>query len=135
LKLLKGVQIVKAASQYATDLQKCILRVEEHEESEKGNGEMDIVILGGLSGRLDQTMHTLHVLCQVAESESHQVVNGSDTTNVKKSKNKGLDENDFVTLERRKKAWVVSENSLVWILSKVSKGWGAKSNQSCWYVL
>lgn len=80
---------------------------------------MDVVVLGGLSGRFDQTMHTLHVLCQIAETESNE--EASELTSIKKTKNKGIDENDFVTLERRKRAWVLSDNSLVWILSKVSK--------------
>lgn len=100
-------------------------RLKKGEENGTNAGEMDIVILGGLSGRLDQTMHTLHVLCQIAETESN-VENGMGT-NIKKTKNKGLDENDFVTLERRKRAWVLSENSLAWILSKVSESnsWNA----------
>ncbi|UZJ55159.1 hypothetical protein CBS101457_004479 [Exobasidium rhododendri] len=124
--LCKGVQITRAASQYATDLQKCIIRVEEEEEERRaadgkvGKGEMDIVILGGLSGRLDQTMHTLHVLCQIAETQNI-TEEGVREASERKTRNKGIDENDFVTLERRKRAWVLSENSLVWILSKASR--------------
>ncbi|EJT98223.1 thiamine pyrophosphokinase Thi80 [Dacryopinax primogenitus] len=52
----KGVPIVKDADLYATDLIKCILALKEHELA------YDLVILGGLSGRLDQTIHTLSQL-------------------------------------------------------------------------
>jgi thiamine pyrophosphokinase len=107
--------------------------VEEFEESRAPNasavgqegggaGEMDIVILGGLSGRLDQTMHTLHVLCQVSDDGNGEGRGESTAEDQQaKKKNKGIDEDDFVTLERRKRTWVLSENSLLWILNKVSK--------------
>lgn len=45
---------------YATDLMKCIKSVIEKEKAE--GISYDIVILGGLSGRLDQTVHTLSLL-------------------------------------------------------------------------
>ena len=118
--------ISRAASQYATDLQKCILRVEEFENSRAGKAEeMDIVILGGLSGRLDQTMHTLHVLCQLAPTQASgdEVAAAGTIEEEKKEKNMGLNEDDdYISLQRRKRAWVLSENSLVWILSKVREG-------------
>lgn len=119
---IQGVKIVTVSSQYATDLQKCILRVEEFEEERaklaksEGGDEMDLVIVGGLSGRLDQTMHTLHVLCQVAQSNSPKTTNLSA-----EEKKKSLEQDDFAVLNRRERAWVLSENSLVWLLNKVSK--------------
>ena len=58
----KGVPIVLRPSQYATDLQKGIQAVEDIE----GSVERHLVLFGGLTGRLDQTVHTLHVLWQLA---------------------------------------------------------------------
>jgi thiamine pyrophosphokinase len=107
--------IEKVPSQYATDLQKCILRVEEYEE--KGSvGEMELIILGGLSGRLDQTMHTLHVLCQLTMTDGQQAAKVSSS-----QKRAHLEQDDFAVLNRRKRTWVFSENSLVWVLGKVGE--------------
>jgi hypothetical protein len=106
------------ASQYTTDLQKCILRVEEYECEANSDGDMDLIILGGLSGRLDQTMHTLHVLCQLVETETEKNI----VEVAKKKQKRVLRDDEFATLERRRHTWVVSDNSLVWILSKVSSG-------------
>jgi thiamine pyrophosphokinase len=79
---------------------------------------MEIVILGGLSGRLDQTMHTLHVLCQMTQSEDRSII----TPRVKSSeKKRQLEQDDFAILNRRQRTWVLSENSLVWVLGKVSE--------------
>ncbi|PKI85976.1 hypothetical protein MVES_000081 [Malassezia vespertilionis] len=59
----RGVPIVHIPSQYATDLQKGIQVIEDIE----GDADaFELVIFGGLSGRLDQSMHTLHVLWQLA---------------------------------------------------------------------
>lgn len=109
----KKVKITRAASEYATDLQKCIIAVEEYEEEH--NEELVVVILGGLSGRLDQTMHTFHVLCQLSKDPS------SDSKKLKQGNRKaGLDESEYVQLERREKAIAISENSVAWLLRKVS---------------
>jgi len=62
--LTQYVHIQQLASQYSTDLQKSIQHLEEEEDS--SNTEYDLVIFGGLTGRLDQTLHTLHVLWQLA---------------------------------------------------------------------
>ncbi|KAE9410601.1 thiamine pyrophosphokinase Thi80 [Gymnopus androsaceus JB14] len=57
----KGVPVVKDQDQYSTDLMKCVSAVTEKEENE-GAEQYEIVILGGLAGRLDQTIHTLSYL-------------------------------------------------------------------------
>ena len=62
--LIQGVEVLHRPSQYATDLQKCVHSLEDIEEA--GSPEYELVIFGGLGGRLDQTMHTLHVLWQLA---------------------------------------------------------------------
>lgn len=58
----RGVPIVLRPSQYATDLQKGIQAVEDAE----GEAVLPLVLFGGLTGRLDQTVHTLHVMWQLA---------------------------------------------------------------------
>ena len=96
---------------------------------------LDVVILGGLSGRMDQTMHTLHVLCQLAPTSQEEQEESKDNVPSTR-KNKGLDEEDFVTLDRRPRAWVMSENSLTWILNTVGgSGREAESTISSLKVL
>ncbi|OCH94452.1 Thiamin pyrophosphokinase [Obba rivulosa] len=51
------VSVVHDEDQYSTDLMKCVAEVLERDKST--TPEYDIIILGGLSGRLDQTVHTL----------------------------------------------------------------------------
>lgn len=56
----KGVEIKRDPSEYSTDLQKCIEEVETVEKDTKE--KYSLLFLGGLSGRLDQTLHVLAVL-------------------------------------------------------------------------
>ncbi|KAF7327626.1 TPK-B1-binding domain-containing protein [Mycena kentingensis (nom. inval.)] len=56
----QGVPIIQDSDQYSTDLMKCVAAIESKEIEE--NKKYDIVLLGGLSGRLDQTIHTLSYL-------------------------------------------------------------------------
>lgn len=58
----RGVPIEHVVSQDSTDLQKSIQAVERIE----GCDIRPLVIYGGLGSRLDQSMHTLHVLWQLA---------------------------------------------------------------------
>ncbi|KAI0701204.1 thiamine pyrophosphokinase Thi80 [Cytidiella melzeri] len=58
--LSQGVAIVQDHDQYSTDLMKCVCALAEKEQNE--DTKYDIIILGGLSGRLDQTIHTLSYL-------------------------------------------------------------------------
>ncbi|KIK17628.1 hypothetical protein PISMIDRAFT_685071 [Pisolithus microcarpus 441] len=53
----KGVSVIQDHDQNSTDLMKCVQAIQEHEKLE--SREYDIVLLGGLGGRLDQTVHTL----------------------------------------------------------------------------
>ncbi|KAJ7274463.1 thiamine pyrophosphokinase [Mycena haematopus] len=55
-----GVLVVEDLDQYSTDLMKCVSAISDKEAHEQI--EYDIVLLGGLSGRLDQTIHTLSYL-------------------------------------------------------------------------
>ncbi|KAJ7052628.1 thiamine pyrophosphokinase Thi80 [Mycena amicta] len=63
---IHGVPIVQDPDQYSTDLMKCVaaIQVKETEEATK----YDIVLLGGLSGRLDQTIHTLSYLFKLRKT-------------------------------------------------------------------
>jgi len=51
------VSIVQDEDQYSTDLMKCVAEIAERDKLT--TPQYDIIILGGLSGRLDQTIHTL----------------------------------------------------------------------------
>ncbi|KAJ7475797.1 thiamine pyrophosphokinase Thi80 [Mycena latifolia] len=56
-----GVPVVEDPDQDSTDLMKCVSAIQDQEALEQ-QGEYDIILLGGLSGRLDQTIHTLSYL-------------------------------------------------------------------------
>ncbi|RDB25974.1 thiamine pyrophosphokinase 1 [Hypsizygus marmoreus] len=57
----QGVPVIQDDDQDSTDLMKCISAVEEKEQVEEAPRN-DVILLGGLSGRLDQTIHTLSYL-------------------------------------------------------------------------
>jgi len=57
----RGVTTTYDEDQYSTDLMKCISATSAKEAAE-GQSRSDIVLLGGLSGRLDHTIHTLSYL-------------------------------------------------------------------------
>ncbi|GBE87812.1 thiamine pyrophosphokinase [Sparassis latifolia] len=65
----QGVPIVHDPDQYSTDLMKCIHILSDKEKTE--GITYDIIILGGLSGRLDQTVHTLSLLHKLRKSRKH----------------------------------------------------------------
>jgi len=54
----QGVMIIYDENQYSTDLMKCVSALSDKERAE-GQDQYDIILLGGLSGRLDHTVHTL----------------------------------------------------------------------------
>ncbi|CAE7213194.1 unnamed protein product [Rhizoctonia solani] len=56
----QNVPVEQVDDQDSTDLMKCIAWIDRVEETQ--NVKLDIIILGGLSGRLDHTVHTLSVL-------------------------------------------------------------------------
>ncbi|KAI0806020.1 thiamine pyrophosphokinase Thi80 [Irpex lacteus] len=56
----QGVTVLQDHDQYSTDLMKCVEELTQKEQKE--GTQYDIVILGGLTGRLDQTIHTLSYL-------------------------------------------------------------------------
>lgn len=106
-----GVQIVEKPSQYATDLQKAIQTLEDWEGSEvaAGQSQAELVIFGGLSGRLDQTAHTLHVLWKLcpglAAGGGYEDPDANDTENARGG-----------NLRKRSRTYVLGDGSLVWLL-------------------
>lgn len=65
----QGVRIVQDDDQDSTDLMKCFAALEEKEEME-GHGQYEVVLLGGLAGRLDQTVHTVSLLHKLRKSRT-----------------------------------------------------------------
>jgi len=64
----RGVQVVQDDDQNSTDLMKCIHSLQEKEKRDGIDTPYDVVLLGGLSGRLDQTVHTLSFLHKLRKS-------------------------------------------------------------------
>ncbi|KAF9236264.1 thiamine pyrophosphokinase [Melanogaster broomeanus] len=56
----KGVPVLHDTDQDSTDFMKCVKALEDKEATE--GHKYELLILGGLSGRLDQTVHTLAYL-------------------------------------------------------------------------
>ncbi|KAJ7903600.1 thiamine pyrophosphokinase [Mycena olivaceomarginata] len=52
-----------------TDLMKCVSAI--HDKEVREQAEYDIILLGGLSGRLDQTIHTLSYLHKLRKTRKH----------------------------------------------------------------
>ncbi|ETW83088.1 hypothetical protein HETIRDRAFT_163496 [Heterobasidion irregulare TC 32-1] len=65
---MKGIPVVQDHDQDSTDLMKCVSSLEEKERKEGKQETYDIILLGGLSGRLDQTIHTLSYLHKLRKS-------------------------------------------------------------------
>ncbi|TCD60478.1 hypothetical protein EIP91_010026 [Steccherinum ochraceum] len=63
----QGVPIIQDEDQNATDLMKCIRELSAKEDRE-GTDRYELIVLGGLSGRLDQTIHTLSLLHKLRKS-------------------------------------------------------------------
>ncbi|KAK0524934.1 hypothetical protein OC834_005348 [Tilletia horrida] len=104
----QGVRITKRDSQYATDLQKCIRAVElfEAEHQTRSGAPLELVIYGGLSGRFDQTVHTLHVLWTLGAPLPREI----------EERGAYSDKDEDATLARRERTWVIGEQCVVWIL-------------------
>ncbi|RKP27436.1 thiamine pyrophosphokinase, vitamin B1-binding domain-containing protein, partial [Syncephalis pseudoplumigaleata] len=68
-------KIVQMDDQDTTDFEKCIARLARWEQEEQNrdshtcSAPMPIIATGGLSGRFDQTMSSIHVLYQALEQQ------------------------------------------------------------------
>lgn len=68
-------------NQATTDFMKCIESVEALEAASDSPKQFGIIVLGGLSGRLDQTVHTLSYLHKLrAQRERVFVVTDDDVS-------------------------------------------------------
>lgn len=104
----KGVAVHVRPSQYATDLQKTIQEVEDQEEASASGDEYTLIIFGGLAGRLDQSVHTLHVLWQLAPGvEELGSVIDPDSTNERGNR-----------LKKRQRTFAIGDGSVAWLLPK-----------------
>ncbi|GAA5997407.1 thiamine diphosphokinase [Rhodotorula paludigena] len=72
----KGVRVERDPDEFSTDLGKNVARLSRLEAASQPmpGGQYQLVIVGGLSGRLDQTIHTLHALTLLAEKEGRERV-------------------------------------------------------------
>ncbi|KAG9036213.1 hypothetical protein FRB95_009576 [Tulasnella sp. JGI-2019a] len=71
----KGVDVIKDGDQDSTDLMKCIDAVRQREKSSFfQTTQLGIIILGGLGGRLDQTIHTMSQLHKLRQSRERTFV-------------------------------------------------------------
>ncbi|WFD40892.1 ribonuclease Z [Malassezia japonica] len=104
----RGVPVVHKPSQYATDLQKSVQTVED-EEAKHDAPAYPLVIFGGMSGRLDQTMHTLHVLWQLAPGAKVE-------TMIMEPGEEGKPQPRGSTLHKRARTIVVSDESITCII-------------------
>ncbi|KAG8940041.1 hypothetical protein FRC04_005674 [Tulasnella sp. 424] len=58
----RKVDVIGDPDLYATDLMKCVSSIKALEEASKASDQLGIIILGGLSGRFDHTVHILSYL-------------------------------------------------------------------------
>ncbi|GAA5862318.1 hypothetical protein JCM1840_004140 [Sporobolomyces johnsonii] len=71
----KGVTVEQDSDQFSTDLGKNVARLSAYEaQLDPPQAQHQLVVVGGLSGRLDQTIHTLHALTLLAEKEGRERV-------------------------------------------------------------
>ncbi|GAA5905192.1 thiamine diphosphokinase [Sporobolomyces salmoneus] len=74
----KGIDVRHDPDEYSTDLGKNVNELSKYETSLSPDSskpqQLQLVIIGGLSGRLDQTIHTLHALTQLVEKQGRDRV-------------------------------------------------------------
>ncbi|CEL55705.1 Thiamin pyrophosphokinase 1 OS=Homo sapiens GN=TPK1 PE=1 SV=1 [Rhizoctonia solani AG-1 IB] len=73
----QGVSIEQVDDQDSTDLMKCIAWVDSVEKEQ--GVDLDIVVLGGLSGRLDHTVHTMSLLHKLRSIRPRIFVVGNES--------------------------------------------------------
>jgi thiamine pyrophosphokinase len=68
----RGVEVVKNPDQYSTDFTKCLRWIRAEVQRQHGSDDvpMDVVVLGGLGGRVDQGFSQIHHL-YMAENDPH----------------------------------------------------------------
>ena len=71
---MQGVRVEQDPDEFSTDLGKNVSRLAALEAAQDLPRQHQIVLVGGLSGRLDQTVHTLHALTLLVEKEGRERV-------------------------------------------------------------
>jgi len=72
----EGVEIVRDHDQYSSDLMKCFDSLSSIEE--RAVTQFPVIILGGLSGRIDQTIHTMSRVYKLRKTRDHVYVATDD---------------------------------------------------------
>lgn len=71
--------VVQDLDPNATDLMKCINALREHERTRPDpSSQLSLILLGGLSGRIDQTIHTMAFLHKLRKSRERTFVVTND---------------------------------------------------------
>ena len=67
----KGVKVLKDPDQYSTDFTKCLKWIREYwRDASDGDDTLDVVVLGGLGGRVDQGFSQVHHLYMAVNDPS-----------------------------------------------------------------
>lgn len=72
------VRVVRDGSLDATDFMKCFDAIKELERRTPQEGDYSVIVLGGLSGRIDQTVHTMSYLYKLRRIRAHVFVATDD---------------------------------------------------------
>jgi thiamine pyrophosphokinase len=67
----RGVQVIQDPDQYSTDFTKCLKWIRDSQKNaiDQSNKELDVVVLGGLGGRVDQGFSQIHHLYLASSSQ------------------------------------------------------------------
>ncbi|EGG01497.1 uncharacterized protein MELLADRAFT_92108 [Melampsora larici-populina 98AG31] len=124
-----GVKICLDRDQDSTDLGKCLALVQEIEREREGDELVWVLIHGGIGGRLDQTIHTLHTLLKLELEPINR--------NEKMTKD---NEEEVIKRSYERQVWVVDSFSknLTFVINKefqhelmIEKSWKRESELTC----
>ena len=111
----RGIEIHKDPDQYSTDIEKCLKWVQARCESSSSSSQevtttmrcppLDIIIMGNLSGRVDQAMSSLHQMYIFSRDQPQQ------SEHIHQDQSDGCDRD-----ERKSRYYFLSDQSLTFIL-------------------
>ncbi|KAI9757518.1 MAG: hypothetical protein M4579_003431 [Chaenotheca gracillima] len=73
----RGVHITKDPDQDSTDFTKCLKDVDAEMTKRSAGGDFDVIVLGGLAGRVDQAFSTIHHLYATTAAPVSNVSSGN----------------------------------------------------------
>ena len=85
------MSVLHDGSEYSTDLQKCIEEIESAEKNEgievsyqthsriQAENQYDLLLMGGLSGRVDQTVHVMSLLHKLRKTRPRSFILSSES--------------------------------------------------------